>query len=103
MTSPYAAASMRLGPGTTLDERYRLTSVLGDGGTGSVYDYTLDELRQFDFGGKFHPLYSGEPIPTLDEVLGFMAHSGLRPVLRLSRSELRKSRLRGSTTTPHRP
>ena len=53
-------------------------------GTGSVYDYTLDELRQFDFGGKFHPLYSGEPIPTLDEVLGFMAHSGLRPVLRLS-------------------
>ncbi|MEA4823280.1 MAG: glycerophosphodiester phosphodiesterase family protein [Clostridiaceae bacterium] len=53
-------------------------------GQGSVYEMTFDELRRYDFGVRFHPLYAGTPIPSLEEVLSLMAHSGLRPVLRLS-------------------
>jgi glycerophosphoryl diester phosphodiesterase len=32
-------------------------------------DLTLAELRQRDFGGWFDPGFSGEPVPTLEEVL----------------------------------
>ena len=53
-------------------------------GTGCVYDMTFEELSRYDFGVKFHPLYAGTPIPKLEDVLSLMAHSGLRPVLRLS-------------------
>ncbi len=53
-------------------------------GTGCVYDMTYDELLRYDFGVKFHPLYAGTPIPKLEDVLELMAHSGMRPVLRLS-------------------
>ncbi len=53
-------------------------------GTGHVFDMTLAELRQYDFGGWFSDVYKGEPIPLVAEVLAFMAKSGMRPVLRLS-------------------
>jgi glycerophosphoryl diester phosphodiesterase len=38
-------------------------------GQGSVTDYTLKELQQFDAGFKFAPQFAGEKIPALKEVL----------------------------------
>jgi len=38
-------------------------------GRGRVSDYDLDALQQLDAGGWFHPRFSGERIPSLDEVL----------------------------------
>nr|WP_281378788.1 glycerophosphodiester phosphodiesterase family protein [Paenibacillus phyllosphaerae] len=38
-------------------------------GEGLVKDHTWEELRQLDAGGKFDPVYRGEPIPLLREVL----------------------------------
>lgn len=38
-------------------------------GKGYVKDMTLDELRQFDAGSWFSEEWSGERVPTLDEVL----------------------------------
>lgn len=38
-------------------------------GTGNISDYTLDELRQFDFGAYFAPEFKGTRIPTLHEFL----------------------------------
>jgi glycerophosphoryl diester phosphodiesterase len=40
-------------------------------GRGEVSDYTLRELKQLDAGSWFAPQFSGEPIPTLKEVLEF--------------------------------
>jgi len=40
---------------------------------GAVRDYTLAELKEFDFGCKFSPEYSGTRIPTLEEVLTLAA------------------------------
>jgi glycerophosphoryl diester phosphodiesterase len=38
-------------------------------GTGQVKDLSLAELKRLDAGLKFNPSYSGEMIPTLEEVL----------------------------------
>ena len=38
-------------------------------GTGEISSYTLDELKQFDFGAYFSEGYRGTPLPTLDEFL----------------------------------
>jgi glycerophosphoryl diester phosphodiesterase len=38
-------------------------------GQGKIIDHTLQELRQLDAGVKFSPLFAGERIPTLKEVL----------------------------------
>lgn len=40
-------------------------------GKGLVSDYTLEELQQLDAGSWFSEKHSGEPIPTLEEVLEF--------------------------------
>lgn len=40
-------------------------------GSGSVADYTLEELKEFDAGGWFAPEFTGQQIPTLEEVLKF--------------------------------
>lgn len=40
-------------------------------GSGSVADYTLRQLKQFDAGGWFDPKFSDQRIPTLEEVLKF--------------------------------
>lgn len=37
-------------------------------GLGRVQDFSLSELREFDFGGWFDPAFAGEKIPTLNEV-----------------------------------
>lgn len=38
-------------------------------GTGKVWDYTLEELRQFDFGKGFEGAYKGLRIVTFEEIL----------------------------------
>ena len=38
-------------------------------GEGAVGEYTLDQLKQLDAGGWFHPKFSGEQLPELSEVL----------------------------------
>lgn len=38
-------------------------------GTGKVWDYTLEELRQFDFGKGFDGAYKGLQIVTFEEIL----------------------------------
>jgi len=38
-------------------------------GTGFVGNYTLRELKKLDAGSWFHPDYTGETIPTLEEVI----------------------------------
>ena len=46
------------------DEKIDRTS----NGQGKVTDYTLEELKFFDFGCKFKNAYTGTKIPTLDEL-----------------------------------
>ncbi|MCZ2260218.1 glycerophosphodiester phosphodiesterase [Sporosarcina sp. G11-34] len=47
-------------------------------GKGFIKDFTLEELRKLDAGGKFHRDFTGEPIITLDELLEeFYGHIGL--------------------------
>ena len=55
------------------DEKIDRTS----NGQGYVTDYTLDELRLFDFGYKFYKEIRGIKIPTLDEVYELLAPTGL--------------------------
>ncbi|MCI2954105.1 glycerophosphodiester phosphodiesterase [Staphylococcus caprae] len=43
-------------------------------GKGKVIDYTLDELREFDFGAYRGDKFKGERIPTLEEVLDLVDH-----------------------------
>lgn len=38
-------------------------------GTGFIADYTLEELREFDFGSYFSQEFAGTKIPTIDEFL----------------------------------
>src|SRR5699024_8180231 len=38
-------------------------------GKGYVHNFTVDELKSFDFGSWFSDDYIGESIPTLEEVL----------------------------------
>lgn len=41
--------------------------------SGAVRDYTLAQLKTFDFGCKFNPDFAGTQIPTLEEVLALAA------------------------------
>jgi glycerophosphoryl diester phosphodiesterase len=41
-------------------------------GKGKVRDKLAYELAQLDAGGWFHPIYSGEPVPTLEQVLALV-------------------------------
>ena len=43
--------------------------------TGFTRDYTLEELKSFDFGGWYDSAYSGAAIPTLREVLNLASAS----------------------------
>ena len=55
------------------DERIDRTS----NGQGYIADYTLEELRCFDFGYKFYGERKGIKLPTLDEVYELLAPTGL--------------------------
>ena len=46
-------------------------------GQGKVKEYTLEELRSFDFGYKFYGERRGIKIPTLDEVYALLAPTGM--------------------------
>lgn len=41
-------------------------------GTGAPGDYSLQELKQLDAGSSFSAEFKGEPLPTLDETLGYL-------------------------------
>lgn len=41
-------------------------------GKGKVGDFTLNEIKQFDFGSYFSREFQGEKIPTLSEILEFL-------------------------------
>lgn len=45
-------------------------------GRGSIPEFTLKELKQWDAGRKFAPAFHGEQIPTLREVLDLVRTSG---------------------------
>ncbi len=55
------------------DEKIDRTS----NGQGMITEYTLDELRQFDFGYKFYGERRGIPISTLDEIYELLEPKGL--------------------------
>lgn len=42
-------------------------------GTGQVEDLTLAEIRKLDVGSWFDPMFAGEKVPTIDEVLALVA------------------------------
>ncbi len=46
-------------------------------GTGWVKDLTWSELRQLDFGAPYADSFAGERIPSLEEVLSWIAHTPL--------------------------
>ncbi|HEY8343387.1 MAG TPA: glycerophosphodiester phosphodiesterase [Calditerricola sp.] len=46
-------------------------------GRGWVRDHTWDELARLDAGAWFSPAYSGEPIPTLEDVCRLVADTAL--------------------------
>ncbi len=46
---------------------FRLKRTAGNAGT--LSEYTLDELREFEVGSWFSPDFDGEPVPTLTEVI----------------------------------
>ena len=52
-------------------------------GSGAIRSLTLDQARRYDYGGWFDPVYRGEQLPLLDDVLRLMSHCGMRPVIRL--------------------
>jgi glycerophosphoryl diester phosphodiesterase len=52
-------------------------------GKGSVSIFTLEELKQFDFGGWKSEEYAGEKIPTFAEMLAFCRATGMVPFIEL--------------------
>lgn len=50
-------------------------------GTGKVSDLTLDEIRKLDAGSWFDARFTGEKVPTLDEVFGLIAQYHVHNVL----------------------
>jgi glycerophosphoryl diester phosphodiesterase len=46
-------------------------------GTGYVKDFSLAEIKQLDAGSWFSNIFAGEHIPTLNEVLAFIAQTNL--------------------------
>ncbi len=47
-------------------------------GSGNVWDFDADHLRQLDAGSWFLPQFAGEPIPTLEAALRLASSLGLR-------------------------
>lgn len=50
-------------------------------GTGKVSDLTLAEIRDLDAGSWFDPMFAGEQVPTVDEVLKLVAEYRQQHVL----------------------
>lgn len=45
---------------------------------GNISDYTYEELKAFDFGKYFSPIYAGTKIPTVDEFLSLVEKSDIK-------------------------
>jgi glycerophosphoryl diester phosphodiesterase len=45
-----------------------------------VRDFTLAELRQWEYGSFKHPIWKGEPIPLLSDFFDLCAKTGMRPM-----------------------
>lgn len=56
-------------------------------GTGYVKDYTLQQLQNFDAGSWFNPLFEGEKIPTLEQVLTLVKDSDVVVNIELKTNE----------------
>ena len=62
-------------------------------GRGYIFERTLAELRNLDAGSWFHrahstgPRYDGEPIPTLDEVIGLVRNGRQQLYIEIKKSE----------------
>lgn len=52
-------------------------------GSGNASDYTLDELKAFDFGSWFGPQFKGVSIPTFREFIDMCRRIGLHPYIEL--------------------
>jgi len=50
-------------------------------GTGKVSELTLEEIRRLDAGSWFDPKFTGEKVPTIDEVLKLLAEYSQHDVL----------------------
>ncbi len=62
-------------------------------GQGAVHDMTLAELRRLDAGSWFGSEFSGERIPTIEEILQFAGDETVGIVGRRARVDQRASRL----------
>ena len=47
-------------------------------GKGYVKDMTLEEIKELDAGSKFNPLFKGEKIPLLEEVMQLIEGTNLK-------------------------
>lgn len=52
-------------------------------GNGAVSSFSLEQIKQFDFGSWKHPAYTGITIPTLTEFLELCRNMGISPYLEL--------------------
>lgn len=52
-------------------------------GSGKIWSFTFDEVREFDFGSYRDPMYTGEKIPSFEEVLIFCKQYDLHPYVEL--------------------
>ena len=57
-------------------------------GTGEIQGLSWEELQSLDAGAHFSQKYAGEPIPTLDSVLGLVAGESITLVLEAKNPEL---------------
>ncbi|WP_335582673.1 glycerophosphodiester phosphodiesterase [Novibacillus thermophilus] len=62
-------------------------------GTGWVKDFTLDEIKELDFGGWFSEEFSGLRIPTLEEVLDWISGTSLELNIELKNGAVRHAGL----------
>lgn len=61
-------------------------------GQGQVHDFTLEELKGLDAGSWFHPAFTGERIPTLEETLELVKDRALVNI-----------EIKASAYDPHQP
>ncbi len=61
-------------------------------GLGTIASYTLEELKKFDFGKYFSPLFTGTRIPTLHEFLELVSASDIEVMnIELKRPKYKES------------
>ena len=72
---------------TTLTRTTNVEEVFPDRDSYALADFTFDELRQLDAGSWFDESFAGEPIPTLDEVIGALP-AGMGLLLEVKSPEL---------------